>query len=66
MSKYFDYTTSENRCDNVPLPQYIKMKLTILKRDFKVDLTKKQIEYMKSLPSTTQVDNYARDLIFKK
>lgn len=61
-----DYTTSESRCDDMPLEQYIKMKLTILKRDFKVALTKKQIERMKSLTSKIQVDNYARDIIFKK
>lgn len=65
MPKYFDYTTSENRCDDVPLDKYIKMKLTILKRDFKVDLKASEIKHMQSLPSKTQVDNYARDLIFK-
>ena len=60
-----DYTTSESRCEEISLEDYIKMKLTILSRDFKVNLSESEIECMKSLQSKIQVDNYARDLIFK-
>ena len=62
---YIDYTTSESRSD-MPLDKYIKMKLTILQRDFRITLTKSEIEHMQNLTSDVQVDNYARSLINKK
>ena len=61
----YDDSASENRCKDVPLNAYIKAKLKMLRRDFKVQLQESEIAHMKSLTSKTQVDNYAKDLIFK-
>ena len=54
---------TEARCHKITLKQYIKQKIKILQRDFKVFLTDEQIDHMKSLTSEIQVDNYARKLL---
>lgn len=61
---YIDYT--ENRCNSMPLKDYIAVKLKILQRDFKLNLDPEEILHMQSLKSEIAVDNYARDLINKR
>ena len=54
---------AEGRCHQMTLKQYIRFKIKILQRDFKLILTEEQIDHMKSLTSEIQVDNYARKLL---
>lgn len=51
------------RCHKLTLNQYIKQKIKMLQRDFKVYLTDEQMDHIKSLTSEIQVDNYARTLL---
>lgn len=65
MDYYIDYTT-ENRCNDMPLPQYIKAKLKMIQKEFMIKMTAEQIAHMQSLKSEIAVDNYAHDLIFNR
>lgn len=44
----------------IPLEDYKKDKIKILKRDFLVELTEEQVAHLNSLESEIQVDRYAR------
>lgn len=44
------------------LKQYIKEKIRMLMDDFCIDLSKEEIEHMRSLKTEIEVDNYARYL----
>lgn len=58
---------SETRGNNtMSLKQYVKLKLRMLERDFHIKMSPSEIKHMQSLKNVIQIDNYARDLIFKK
>lgn len=51
---------------NEELKKYIKTKLKMLKRDFRMQLTEEEKDYMYTLENEIQVDQYARRLIMTK
>lgn len=48
------------------LKTYIKRKIKMLEEEFLIDLTRSEIEYIKSLKSEIEVDQYAHRLIVEK
>lgn len=48
------------------LAQYAKEKIRLLRRDFHVPLTEKEINHISALKSDIAIDNYARGLILAK
>lgn len=51
---------------DIPLPQYIAHKISMLQSNFKLKLTEAEIAHMESLQTEIAVDNYAHSLIMKK
>ena len=48
--------------EKVDLETYIKEKIQMLREEFKIRLTKSEIQHMKSLKTEIAVDNYCRSL----
>ena len=59
-------TGPNTKNNDIPLPRYITMKLSMLQSHFKIKLTDSEIERMKALPTEMAVDNYAHTLIMQK
>lgn len=53
------------RTVEITLEEYINNKIDMLRRDFKIRLSRAEIEYMQSLTTETAVDNFAKDLFGK-
>jgi hypothetical protein len=49
------------RTVEITLEEYINNKIDMLRRDFKIRLSRAEIEYMQSLTTETAVDNFAHD-----
>ena len=56
----------EKHYNDVPLDKYIDRKLDMLRRDFKIYVTKAEEKHMIALPTEMQVDAFARKLIMEK
>lgn len=54
------------RVIEIPLSQYINDKIDMLRRDFKMRLSRAEIEHMQSLATETAVDNFAHTLFMTK
>ena len=54
------------RAVEVPLKDYIYDKIDMLRREFKMKLTKGEIAYMESLTTEIAVDNFAHTLFMAK
>jgi hypothetical protein len=50
----------------ISLPEYIRQKLNMLKKDFMIRLSQHEIEHMMALTTEIAVDNYAKKLIYKR
>ena len=48
------------------MEDYIEAKITFLRKDFKMQLTIEELNYMRSLKTEIQVDQYARTLFKTK
>lgn len=50
----------------IPLSQYINDKIDMLRSEFKMRLSRAEIEYMQSLTTEIAVDNFAHTLFMTK
>ena len=50
----------------IPLKDYIKQKIKLLKRDFCLDLTSEEEQHFWDCKTESDVDHYAHDLIVNK
>ena len=50
---------SESRMENIPLPEYIKQKIHMLKSEFKIHLTYDDVDHFNSLKKEIEVDQFA-------
>lgn len=66
MAKTEFYESESRSTKSMTLKQYVKMKIRLFERDFHIKLSESEIEHMKSLKNEIQVDNYARDILFRK
>ena len=57
-----DLMQQPNEEEKVDLETYIKEKIQMLREEFKIRLTKSEIQHMKSLKTEIAVDNYCRSL----
>lgn len=51
---------------NMPLDKYIKEKIKMLRRDFRMNLTEADIEHFNLLSTEIEVDNFAHKLFFER
>lgn len=54
------------RTVEITLEEYINNKIDMLRSEFKMRLSRAEIEHMHSLPTETAVDNYAHTLFMTK
>ena len=50
----------------VSIKTYIKQKIRMLQRDFRLHLTEEEINHLQSLKREIDVDHYAHDIIMNK
>lgn len=57
-----EFMQQPNEEEKVDLETYIKDKIEMLRTEFKIRLTKSEIQHLKSLKTEIAVDNYCRSL----
>ena len=57
---------SESRMENIPLPEYIKQKIHMLKSEFKIHLTYDDVDHFNSLKREIEVDQFAHYLLMQR
>ena len=48
---------------NAPISEYRKAKLSLLRKDFKIDVTMEEENYLNTLESEIAIDRYCRTII---